>query len=323
MAAPSPLAVLYSSRTLRPTLPPKQSSDYQVEVGGEIRLAGRCRARARAHYQQATSGQHCQIPAGQVPQPPPDLIPHYSRAYGPAHNKTDQRPVPGFRRYQQVPGYQRPAGPAAAPGRRLEVRPPPHPRRCGKHCPCRYPRASSDADASAALPAPGRENGPASTGAHAQPEAMRLRPTAVVRLERTLAHWDSRWRQVCLLRSDRCSRQRHEAQSDRNEAALKPRRGYRTNTRYAPARDVVKRAGLPVTGVANPAEPGLAPGGQIPIACSATKFHPTPRRTARFPERTVNYGPRLWTSGRRRLVRHQRRRPPVERMGGRRPRGTS
>jgi hypothetical protein len=30
---------LCSSRTLCPTLPPKQSADYQVEFGGEIRLA--------------------------------------------------------------------------------------------------------------------------------------------------------------------------------------------------------------------------------------------------------------------------------------------
>jgi hypothetical protein len=34
MAVPSPLAVLCLSRTLRPTLPPKQCADYQVEFGG-------------------------------------------------------------------------------------------------------------------------------------------------------------------------------------------------------------------------------------------------------------------------------------------------
>jgi hypothetical protein len=50
----------------------------------------------------------------------------------------------------------------------------------------------SGADPAAALPAACRENGATSPGAHAQPETVRLRAVAVVRLERTLAHWDSR-----------------------------------------------------------------------------------------------------------------------------------
>jgi len=58
-------------------LPPKQSSDYQVEVGGEIRLAGRSRARRGADYKQATSRQQPQVPAREVPQPPPDRIPNH------------------------------------------------------------------------------------------------------------------------------------------------------------------------------------------------------------------------------------------------------
>jgi hypothetical protein len=49
-------------------------------------------------------------------------------------------------------------------------------------------RRASDADALAALPAPGGQDGPARPGAHAQPEAMRLGTATVVRLERTLAH---------------------------------------------------------------------------------------------------------------------------------------
>ena len=36
------------------------------------------------------------------------------------------------------------------------------------------------------------ENRPAGAGTHPEPEAMGLRPPAVVRLERTLAHWSSR-----------------------------------------------------------------------------------------------------------------------------------
>jgi hypothetical protein len=52
---------------------------------------------------------------------------------------------------------------------------------------------SSDADAGAALPPPGGKDCTPGPGPHTQPEAMRLRPTAVVRLERALAHWDSRY----------------------------------------------------------------------------------------------------------------------------------
>jgi len=55
-------------------LPPKQCSDYQVEVGGKIRLAGFSSARRSADYKQATSRQQPQVPAGEVPQPPSDCI---------------------------------------------------------------------------------------------------------------------------------------------------------------------------------------------------------------------------------------------------------
>src|SRR5947208_5178960 len=40
----------------------------------------------------------------------------------------------------------------------------------------------------ATLAAAGRDDRPAGAGTHAQPEAVRLGPTAVVRLERALAH---------------------------------------------------------------------------------------------------------------------------------------
>lgn len=57
----------------------------------------------------------------------------------------------------------------------------------GKHGVSRGPRAS-DSQALAALAPPGRQDGTAGAGAHAQAEAVRLRPTTVVRLVRTLAH---------------------------------------------------------------------------------------------------------------------------------------
>jgi hypothetical protein len=72
-------------------LPPKQSSDYQVEVGGEIRLAGRGRARRGADYKQATSRQHPQVPSGEVPQPPSHSISDHRRAHSPADDETNAR----------------------------------------------------------------------------------------------------------------------------------------------------------------------------------------------------------------------------------------
>jgi hypothetical protein len=72
-----------------PNLPPKQRSDYQVEVGGEIRLAGRGRARCSAHYQQATPRQRTQVPAGEVTEPPLDRIPHHCRTHRPADDEAD------------------------------------------------------------------------------------------------------------------------------------------------------------------------------------------------------------------------------------------
>jgi hypothetical protein len=72
-------------------LPPKQSSEYQVEVGGKISLAGRRRARRGADYKQATSRQQPQIPAGEVTQPPSDRIPDDCRAHRLAHYETHTR----------------------------------------------------------------------------------------------------------------------------------------------------------------------------------------------------------------------------------------
>jgi hypothetical protein len=52
--------------------------------------------------------------------------------------------------------------------------------------------SASGAEPLAALTTARRDDGPASTGTHAQPETVNLRPPTVVRLERTLAHWSSR-----------------------------------------------------------------------------------------------------------------------------------
>jgi hypothetical protein len=50
----------------------------------------------------------------------------------------------------------------------------------------------SDGELLATLAAAGGKDGAASTGTHPLAETVHLRPPAVVRLERALAHWDSR-----------------------------------------------------------------------------------------------------------------------------------
>jgi hypothetical protein len=172
-------------------LPPKQSSDYQVEVGGEIRLAGRSRARRGADYKKATSRQQAQVPSGEVPEPSPDRIPDHSGTHRPADDETDASRLGAIvGSDEKVARHELPPSFAAAAGREPEVSTAPHPRGCRKHGD--QTPAASDADASAPFPAPGRENRTAGPGAHAQPEPVRLGPAAVVRLKSTLTHWSSR-----------------------------------------------------------------------------------------------------------------------------------
>jgi hypothetical protein len=57
----------------------------------------------------------------------------------------------------------------------------------------------SDTDPGAPLTAACGQDRAASPGPHAQPEAVRLRAVAVVRLERTLAHGDSRSKEKSLV----------------------------------------------------------------------------------------------------------------------------
>ncbi len=119
MLALSALAVLYwsrlcLSRTLRPTLPPKQISDYQVEFGGEIRLACGSGPGIGAHHQQATFRKRPEIPAGQMTQPAPHLVAHDSASHGLAHHETDPGWLIVTRPAEQVARDQLPSGPAAA-----------------------------------------------------------------------------------------------------------------------------------------------------------------------------------------------------------------
>src|SRR5580698_3475628 len=105
-----------------------------------------------------------------------------------------------------MPGQVRTAGPPTRAHHALELFRSPHPRLLRQHDPsCKpgpnqaghriqagpEPRAS-DRDLLAALTAARGQHGAAGTAAHALTEAVDLGPPAVVRLERALAHWNSR-----------------------------------------------------------------------------------------------------------------------------------
>ena len=123
------------------TLPPKQCCYYQVEFGGEIRLACGSGRGIGTHHQQATFRKRPEIPAGQMTQPAADLVAHHSAPHGPAHHEAHPRRLIMARLPEQVAGDQFPPGAAAAAHRPRELRALPHPCRCGKHR--RSPRAGA------------------------------------------------------------------------------------------------------------------------------------------------------------------------------------
>src|ERR1700728_3920945 len=123
------------SRTLRPTLPPKQSVDYQVEFGGEIRLACGGGPGIGTHHQQATFRKRAEIPAGQMTEPAPASFPPDSPAHGLTPHEADPRRLVVAGPAEQVTRDQRPPCAAAAAQGPRELRAPPHPGGCGEHRP--------------------------------------------------------------------------------------------------------------------------------------------------------------------------------------------
>src|SRR6516165_6703281 len=192
-------------------VPPQQSSDNQVKIGGQILLACASGCRIRAQHEQATPGKRGDTPAHQFPEPSLHPVANHRRANRTADYKAYLRRVTGAYRtvgadQQQMPRDHRTARPAARPQDAPEILRPSHPRLLRQHdtsCAAQATSSSastaqsgdknwSGAELRAALATASGEDGPASPGAHPQPEAMDLRPPTVVRLERTLAHWSSR-----------------------------------------------------------------------------------------------------------------------------------
>lgn len=180
----------------RPNLPPQQPAHHQIQIGGQIRLAcGRGR-RIGADHKQATRRKHAKIPAHERTKATFHPVAHHRGA----NRATDYKSYPGrfmaLKLCQKVTGNSRTTGAGTTPHRERELCTVPHPGFAGKHVrvsPCTHRgAATSGTEAGAALVAARRENGAASAGAHAQPEAVGLRPAAVVRLERALTHRSSR-----------------------------------------------------------------------------------------------------------------------------------
>ncbi len=142
-------------------------------------------------------------------QPSANPIADHGVADRPVDDESDQRRSRLVIAHQQVRGHGLPARPASAADRELEILAPPHPGGSGKHDVTPSARVAgrknpeergaspdapptvSGAQARPALAPARREDGPARTRSHPQPEPMRLRPTAVVRLKRALAHCGS------------------------------------------------------------------------------------------------------------------------------------
>jgi len=126
MIAASALAVPYSSRlcssrTSRPTLPPKQSADHQVEFGGEFCLACGGGPGIGTHHQQATFRKRPQIPAGEMTEPAPDPVAHDRPSDSPAYHEADPGRLIVFRLAQEVTRHQPAPCAVAAPHRPREL----------------------------------------------------------------------------------------------------------------------------------------------------------------------------------------------------------
>jgi hypothetical protein len=167
---------------------------------------------------------------------------------------------------------------------------------------------ASNADALAPLPAPGRKDRAPGPGAHAQAEAMCLRPAAVVRLKSTLTHWSSRCGGFV---SGHAGHHRAQAAAlnlaDFNNCQPRTHPTARPYLHQA-ARKLHRVSGLTkVTrtsgGRSNPGHRGPAPGparasGQAKlseVSLGIDEDQPSAEALpSEFSERTVNSSPRLW-----------------------------
>src|SRR5579859_1262805 len=184
-----------SALSHRTTLPPEEGPHHLSQFGGQVRLACSRGLWISAQHKKATLRQRLEIPRGQVAQPPLDPVADDRGPDRAVHGEANPGRLGGAVAYQQVADQERPARPAAAPDRSAELGAAAHPGGSGQHLapPPRGRKRPSDADSRTALAASRREHSAPGPGAHAQPEAVRLRATAIIRLKRALAHRNSRF----------------------------------------------------------------------------------------------------------------------------------
>jgi hypothetical protein len=171
-----------------------------------------------------------------------------------------------------MPGEAGAAGPPARAHHAPELLSAPHPRLLRQHDPSCKPRpacghrARLDGDLLAALAAARGQHGAASPGTHALTETVDLGPPAVIRLERALAHWNSRSvrKLRCLMKGGHAMRHAPGPSLDRHGGTA----------------DVAWVSLLTVRAI-------LA---QVKLSFSRVYHQATPR----FPQRTGRRRPRLW-----------------------------
>jgi hypothetical protein len=122
----------------RPNLPPQQSSEHQVEIGGKFRLACTCGSRMGTQHQLTAPGERGKPPSHQFPEPSLYPVADHRRA-----NRTaDYKAYLWLgvvlylaNRKEQVPGHGGAARPATRAHRLLELLRASHPRLLRQHDP--------------------------------------------------------------------------------------------------------------------------------------------------------------------------------------------
>jgi hypothetical protein len=120
----------------RPNLPPQESSENQVKIGGQICLACARGGRMRPQYEQATPRKPGDPPAHQFPEPSLYPVANHRRANRTANNKAYLRPRISWYRtggQQQSPGNHSAASPATRAQRTPELLRASHPRLLRQH----------------------------------------------------------------------------------------------------------------------------------------------------------------------------------------------
>jgi len=149
----------------RPNLPPQQSSENQVEIGGQFRLAYASGRRMGTHHEQATLGKRGDAPAHKFPKPSLHTVANHRRADRTAYHEAYLRPGVGSHRTsrnQQVRRDRRGTSPASRAHRALELLRAPHPRLLRQHhTSC---AAKAAATRTGQIAAPARRHQPGVTG---------------------------------------------------------------------------------------------------------------------------------------------------------------